>query len=84
MENTVLSADFDFFAPKKPVKGPPTEGNGPLGPSRMQENLNGNYNKKSKVEHLASGSDPLSYSLTLKIKMETKMGESMSVVGSLD
>jgi hypothetical protein len=85
MENTVLSADFDFFAPKRPQKGPPVEGNGPLtAPNRMQENLNGKYNKKVNVAHMVAGVQPESYSLTLKIHMETKMGESMSVVGSLN
>ena len=36
------------------------------------------------MSDLFSKSAPLSYSLTFKIKMETKMGESMSVVGSLN
>jgi hypothetical protein len=36
------------------------------------------------MSDLISKSAPLSYSLTFKIKMETKMGESMSVVGSLN
>ena len=84
MENTILSADFDFFSPKKPTTKPPNEGNGPLGPSRMAENLKGSYNKQSKVSQLVSGTEPLTYTLTFKIKMETKMGESMSVVGSLN
>ena len=33
---------------------------------------------------MLSGSQNESYSLTLKIKMETKFGQSMSLVGSLD
>ena len=65
MENTILSADFDFFSPKKPSAS--TEVNGPVSGSRMHDNLNGQYNKAVKVTHMVSGSDPESYSLTMKI-----------------
>ena len=50
----------------------------------MADNLKGSYNKDVKVGHMVSGNEPLSYSVTFKIKMETKMGESMAVVGSLN
>lgn len=84
MENTVLSADFDFFNPKPPSKGQVSDGNGPSTlPNRMQENLNGSYKKKVDVSHMVISAQPESYNLTLKIKMETKFGESMSIVGSL-
>ena len=84
MENTVLSADFDFFAPKKPSNKLPqgSDGNGP--DNRMQMNLNGQYKKQTNTEHLIKGKAPESYELTMKIMMETKPGQSVAVVGSLN